>query len=64
MTIENEQFDIAMCAKWWGYKWEEFEDLPLDMQIRNLAVYRTSRQIDAVLVHEQHKKQKRAARKK
>lgn len=53
-----------MCAKWWGYKWEEFEALPLDMQARNLAVYRTSRQMEAALVYEQHQKQKRNAKRK
>lgn len=51
--------DYALAAQWWGYKWEEFERLPEDKASFATAVYRTQRQIDAVLAYKQYRKSKR-----
>lgn len=41
--------DWYLCAHWWGYKPEEWDALPQEAQELNLAVYRSSLQIEALL---------------
>lgn len=41
--------ELALCARWWRYRWEEFEELDPSTQAFLLATYRCSLQIDAIL---------------
>lgn len=40
---------MALCAKAWGYRWEEWEDLDPYYKAFCLAVYRCELQIEAIL---------------
>lgn len=41
--------ELALCAKSWGYRWEEWEELDPYHKAFCLAVYRCELQIDALL---------------
>lgn len=61
VTVANPTFDYASAAQWWGIPWEAFEAMDSDVQAFHVAVFRTNRQIDAVLAHEQHRKMRAQA---
>lgn len=59
----NFELDYALAAQWWGFRsLEEFRGLDNDIQAHNVAVYRTQKQIEAVLAYDQHKKAKERQR--
>lgn len=60
IKIGSPMYDWASAAKAWGYKWEDFIELPGDEQAFLVAVHRTDRQIDAVLAAEQARKMRAA----
>ena len=62
MTFGNPVLDWASTAQWWGLDWAEFQELSGEAQSFRVAVYRTNRQIDAVLAFEQNRKAKARAR--
>lgn len=41
--------ELALCARWWRYRWEEFEALDPNAQAFLIAVYRAHNQIEAIL---------------
>lgn len=48
--------ELALCARWWGYRWYEFEAIPVDEQAFLIAVYRCHIQIDALLAEPQYRR--------
>lgn len=58
--MKDPVLDYALAAQWWGYRWEEFQELSTDDQSFLIAVYRSQRQIDAVMAYEQYSKRKKA----
>ena len=54
--------DWAGAAQWWGLDWDKFLALPSDAQSFRVAVYRTNRQIDAVLAYAHQRKMKQAVK--
>lgn len=56
MQIKNFDYDYAMAAQWWGYNsLADFQREDPDVQAHNVAVFRTQRQLDAVVAYERHR---------
>lgn len=50
----SHQLEQWLCARWWGYRPEEWEELDAETQATCIAVYRCDAQMTAV-VEEYHK---------
>lgn len=62
VQVKNFDLDYAMAAQWWGFgSLAQFQELDPDEQAHNVAVYRTTKQIDGVIAADNHRK---AAREK
>lgn len=56
------EFGWIIAAQWAGYTWREFSELDGDEQAHIVAAYECNQQMTAVVAHEQHKEQQRAAK--